>query len=378
MTVKPLLLTTLIGSTIVVYAAGFARAQQNAVTPISRAPLNRNFSAFKRAPDAKAGFAHAIPAVDLNVVAANIADEMRTNPKLQGAWLYVEPDDQRDPGVATRIFRFRRVFDRRRAAIQSQEMSRIITSWLPSGNYSINVAQDAFFPVSELLADLQDQIDLQPSLAGSMISGVYFEESQSGGSLNLVLRGRISNEPQVEQIERFCTAIMNRNPVWLRAGVHPSTRKTDDLTVVSPSGLNASLFFAEGLQNFWKAQYREASRAFQQATLESPANLQYHYWRVVSDLSLGNRQRASMRMENVARAFGVEPLSQQRAAISRSMERIQGPLRRDLRDIEMQAVLKVSRTKKGRLPVKAALSSRRNDGDFVRAGVGSQSKVTLN
>lgn len=346
MTVKALLLTTLIGSTIIVCAPGVVRAQQNAAKPSSRATLRKNSSAFECTPDANAAVAHAIPAVDLNAFAAHIADEMRTNPKLQGAWLYVEPDDQRDPGVATRIFRFRRVFDRSRAALQSQEIGRIISSWLPSGNYSINVAQDAFFPVSELLADLQDQIDLQPSLAGSMISGVYFEESQSGGSLNLVLRGRISNEPQVEQIERFCTAIMNHNPVWLRAGIHPSTRKTDDLAIVPPSELNATLFFAEGLQNFWKTRYVEASRAFQQATLESPLNFQYHYWRVISDLSLGNQQRASMRMENVARAFGVEPLSQERGAVSRSMERIQGPLRRDLRDIEMRAVLKVSRTKK--------------------------------
>ena len=291
MAVKPLLLMTLIGSTIVFCAAGVARAQQNAAKPSSPARLRKHSASFERTPDANA-VAHATPAVDLNAFAAHIADEMRRTQNCKERGSHFEPDDQRDPGVATRIFRFRRVLDRSRAALQSREMGRIITSWLPAGNYSINVAQDSFLPVSELLADLQNQIDLQPGLAGLMISGVYFEESQSGGSLNLVLRGRISDESQAEQLERFCTAIMNYNPVWLRAKIHPSTRKMDDLLVVSPSALKADLFFAEGLQNFWKTQYREASRAFWQATLDSPLNLQYHYWRVVSDLSLGDRQRA--------------------------------------------------------------------------------------
>jgi hypothetical protein len=285
-------------------------------------------------------------AIDLNDFAAQIAGEMRSNSNLRGAWLYVEADDQRDPGVATRIFHFRRVFDRSRSSLQWHDMERFIKSRLPAGNYRIDPAQDSYLPVSELLSELQERMDLEPKFAAASISGVYFAESKTGGSLNLVLCGRVTDESKVEQIERVCAELMARNPAWSHAGIHPSTHSKDDLVVVSASKAKASMLFGEGLRNTWKFQYQDASRAFQQATFESPLNLQYHYWRVVSDLSLGNRQRAAMRMENVVRAFGIEEMSQQRPVIYRSLERIQGPMRHELAEIEIQAALQASRAAK--------------------------------
>jgi hypothetical protein len=335
----------------IIIACRFSRdlhAQQsdspNRISNSAKLPSNSSSIGPLRKGTARSDSAPA--AIDLNVFAAQIAGEMRSNSNLRGAWLFVEADDQRDPGVAVRIFHFRRVFDKSRSSLQWHDMERFIRSRLPAGNYRINPAQDFYLPVSELFSELRDRLDIDPKFSGAMISGVYFAESKTGGSLNLVLCGRLTEESKVEQIERLCAQIMARNPVWSRAGIHPSTESKDDLVVDPASEPKAGLFFAEGLQDTWKFQYQDASRAFQQATLESPLNLQYHYWRVVSDLSLGNRQRAAVRMENVVRTFGVEALSQQRPAIYRSLERIQGPMRRELRGMEMQAALQVSRAAK--------------------------------
>ena len=82
---------------------------------------------------------------DLNVLDREIAREMRDNPKLRGAWLFVEsetPDNTRDDAAVPGKLRFRRVLDRRRAAAQRQELSRLIAAGAPAANSRVDAKLD--------------------------------------------------------------------------------------------------------------------------------------------------------------------------------------------------------------------------------------------
>lgn len=296
---------------------------------------------------------------DINVLDREIAREMRDNPKLRGAWLFVEVESQPDSAAPGKL-RFRRVLDRRRAEPQRQELGRLIKAWAPAGNYRIDAKLDRQYPFSDLMADLRLAVETEPRLGGCMISdGYYAADENEPGKLNLMLRGRIAKEGQDVEIEGLCGNLMRTDPAWVKpaAGDAAAADETDfiplaispkssQLNVVEPSEANGRWFYAAGLNHFWRGEYAQAAQSFRQAALESPRKLQYHYWWVLTDLALGDADLARRRMAAAVERFrdsNFDRQSPEYLAVVRSLERVQGPLRRQLLKLETEALVRDAR-----------------------------------
>lgn len=296
--------------------------------------------------------------VDINVLDREIARTMRDAARLHGAWLYVERAATADPDSPGKLA-FRRVLDRSRAEAQRTDLAGLIAAWAPQGGYEVLAQQDLMLPFSELMAELQLAVETEPRLGGCMVSGGYYEADKSEpGKLNLVLQGRIAKEGQDVDIEALCGRIMRAHPAWVKRGGEPAaegaadfiplliTPNSAELKVVEPSEANGRWFYGAGLRHFWRNDYPRAARAFGQAVLESPGKLQYCYWRILSDLALGDRNLARRRMQMAVQRFRDADFDRQApeyVAVVRSLERVQGPLRRQLLKLETEALLLDSR-----------------------------------
>lgn len=339
------------------------------------------------------------------VLTKAIAHAMRTNPELRGAWLHFDPNPGKDPGVEPGSFTFRRVLDQSRAEVQKAEMKLLIESCIPEGNYEIDEQADKEYPFSELLADIQLAVDLDPRMAGCMIvDGYYAPGKGDPDRLDLRLRGRyrpvdtvqkgVVEDPLIYRIERLCGDLMVLDMVWIdfegtcelidkesnrtreAKDVQPNTNpkvteledvepspvddaivfhvspKLEELKRVEPSPIHGEWFFCRGLQSFWKHDYRAAAELFRLANLESERKISYYYWQVLCDILVGDTERAFERMCRVIDVYNVRLWSSEHKRVFHSLERVQGPLRTKLQDLELQAMNRV-RTK-GKRPAEVA------------------------
>ncbi|HVX10965.1 MAG TPA: hypothetical protein VHC22_07290 [Pirellulales bacterium] len=291
------------------------------------------------------------PAFDVNVLDQEFAAAVRDNPRLRGAWIdleYTPNADEALPGA----FTIRRVLDSGHAAAQRVEIDRLLQTWMRGANYRVESRADRLYPFDRLLSELEFAVETDPALSGCQITGGFFAaDPNEPGALNLVLRGRLARADQDVTIESLCGRLMRRNPVWIKPGTDQQgdraaaplvvAPKTNELAVVESSEANGRWFYAAGLREFWRMDYAGAARSFHQATLEWPRKLEYHYWWILSDLAQGRAQLARRRMDMVVRRFREEDFDHQSPEyrlVTRSLERVQGPLRQSLQRLEMQAL----------------------------------------
>ncbi|HVC94534.1 MAG TPA: hypothetical protein VND64_12625 [Pirellulales bacterium] len=293
---------------------------------------------------------------DVNQIETRITQAVQGNPKLAGAWLFVTADGG-DP-AATRKLTFHCVLDRCRAAQQGRELERLIRTWLPEGTYWLDTTRDQEFPYSELIAELQIRVETDPLLGGCSITGGYYApDTGEADKLDLVLRGRIAKESQTVEIERLCGHLMRGDAAWLKppadGGESPAetalaiSPKSSELSVVEPSDALGRAYYADGLNAFWKRHYAQAACSFRLAALESPRKLVYYYWWTLADLAGGDADTAGRRMRMVAKRFREADFDRQSTEyrdVVRSLERVQGPLRRALLELESRALFADSQT----------------------------------
>ncbi|HEV3020918.1 MAG TPA: hypothetical protein VGX76_00565 [Pirellulales bacterium] len=298
--------------------------------------------------------------LDVNLLDRRIAEAVASKPNLAGAWLYVGVDDGGETRGAVPRFTFRRALDQARAAEQRRELDRLIKSWLPHGDFEVDEKSDREFPFTQFLAELQIRIESDPRLGGCAIAdGYYAPDPNEADKLNLVLRGRIAKEEHTVVIEGLCGRLMRSDPAWFKTpsgeSDEPLTEaslaispKTSELKVVEPSESHGRAFYADGLNAFRRRQYTEAAGAFRQAVLESPRKLVYYYWWTLADLAAGDEQTAARRMRTAVKRFREADFDRQSTEyrdVVRSLERVQGPLRRTLLELESKALFADSQTR---------------------------------
>ena len=292
------------------------------------------------------------PVYDVNVLDQEFAAAVRSNPRLQGAWIDIEYTPNADETLPGK-FTIRRVLDADRAAAQRSEIDRLLRVWLHGTKYEVRPQADRVYPLARLLADLELAVETDPTLSGCQITGGYYAaDPNEPGALNLVLRGRMARDDQDVPIESLCGRLMRRQRAWIKPGAGKPTEvgaavplaiapKTTELKVVESSEANGRWFYAAALRRFWKMDYAGAARSFHQATLEWPRKLEYHYWWILSDLAQGKPQLARRRMDMVVRRFREEDFDHQSPEyrlVVRSLERVQGPLRQALQRLETQSL----------------------------------------
>lgn len=285
---------------------------------------------------------------------------MRTDPVLRGAWLHLvdfAPGD--DLGGRPSTYTFRRVLDRSRAAEQTAAMDRLIAAWVPRSSIVVFNYPNQSYPFSELLKALQERIDVDPQLDGCLVEdGYYAADDNDPSKLNLMLRGRIANGEQNSILEAACTNVMRNIPAWVSPrmstarqvsfapndatelntivlAIFPSAK---DVKVVPSARDLANKWYVLGLKHFSNAQYADAARAFQLAVVEAPDSLEMRYWRITSELAQGHTETAYRQMRSAIKNPNVHQYS-----VHKMMERVQGDLRHDLRQLEQRVMF--SRTR---------------------------------
>lgn len=306
------------------------------------------------------------------VIEAQIEYAMRSNPRLQGAYLHFDlvksPTDPDGPATEFLIYR---TLDRGRAAAQRQELDKFVANWFPAGHYRVVKEGDREYPFSELFGQMQDWIEARADLQGCLIAGGYLKSTtqQRDAALELRLTGRYAGGNQNDRIEATCGELMRLNPIWVRpspqgpglssasqADPVDSFKQTvllqispnvSELVEVPPSDEQGRWFYSQGMNLYFQGRFHDAAAVFRRAAVESPSKLEYQYWRVLCELAAGDSQRAYNHLRAVVRIHGVDPQTSQYQRVIHSLERVQGPLRLELMRLEAQAVREVSRATLG-------------------------------
>ncbi len=228
--------------------------------------------------------------------------------------------------------------DTARAAEQGRVLKQLLDARL-AGKYQI--VEAAEWPVSLLVTRLNLQIEARPGLDGCVVLGAYFAADYEGGERQpkLVLDGRVAreDEEQRESITSLGETLIKLDPAW-ETPVPDFAMQTQAMQALKPSIERGRMLFSEGYEMFWQGRYEAAREAFNQATLEDPEALSYRYWRILSEIQFGRTAEAYQHMVAVLQR---NPSPTARRLVLHSLNRIQGPLRGELRKLEHQACLDI-------------------------------------
>lgn len=270
-------------------------------------------------------------------VVRRIAAAIKDEPALRGSWLEVRLDDQGAPEVAPVIYTFHRGFDSSRVASQTTALESLMKRLVPSGRRRIDAAKDVMVPLTDLIQSVNSQADLDPDYAGCLMSGAFYVRSSDEGSWNLVPEGRVWQAAQVQSVRQLVLDTMASDPAW--AGNMVGMEAATKLVLVGPNPGVASHHFSEGMKRFWDGDYRGADEILRLASLESPDNVVYRYWRVLAELADGDQAAGETRLARTIAGFGVQRHSATHQQVLRSIYRVQGPLRYALIRAEDKAMV---------------------------------------
>lgn len=237
------------------------------------------------------------------------------------------------------VYRF---VDAARADEQRRRLSQLLDQRL-AGTYE--VIETVEWPVSRLLSRLNLELEARPWLDGCAVTGAHFAADYAEGErqLKLVLDGRVPKkqaaQDQQDTIVSLCDRLIKirQHAAWEKY-VNDFATQAQELVVVEPSLDRGGLLFSEGYELFWQGRYEAAREAFQQALLEVPDALPYRYWRILAELQAGRTTEAYEHMVAVLRR---QPTPTAHRLVARSLQRVQGPVRDNLRKLELQACLDV-------------------------------------
>lgn len=130
------------------------------------------------------------------------------------------------------------------------------------------------------------------------------------------------------------------------AGTWPTPR-VDDLQIIVPSSDDAARHFNRGVSLYLRRKYKDSRSSFDQAVATDPYDLSYRYWRVAAVIGAGaeNDARALLRPLTMRRWQGdSDGFSTEYMQVLRSMERVQGPVRRRIVQLEREIFVELARS----------------------------------
>jgi hypothetical protein len=272
-------------------------------------------------------------------VMGRIAEAIRNEAALRGAWLDVQLDDQGAPEVAPTIYAFNRGFDASRVGPQAAALDSLMARLVPSGRRRIDSTKDVTLPLTGLIQDVNEQADLDPAYAGCLVSAAFYERSPDDLSWQLVPEGRLWRANQAQPLHDLVRENMAAEPAWAVNAVGMSAKASGELELVAPNPGYAAHHFSEAMKRFWSGDYRGASDELRLASLDWPDNLVYRYWRVLAELADGDQSAGETRLARTIAGFGLQRHSRAHLEVLRSIYRVQGPLRYALMRAEDKAMV---------------------------------------
>lgn len=191
--------------------------------------------------------------------------------------------------------------------------------------------------IENLLTRVQDRIEIDPRIAGVYAQDAVLVRRVDGPGYALQIRGRLAAEDQRDAVLDVFTEVMAGDPYWRerRGDVFISL---EPMIVVPPSLQWGLRYFTLGLNEFWDGNLFEAERAFTLAISHAPDIVVYRWWKVLTLIALGEEGRAQALLVPLLR---VNPWGQYDATIAVALERVQGPLRHRLQEMEQHVLLNV-------------------------------------
>ena len=101
----------------------------------------------------------------------------------------------------------------------------------------------------------------------------------------------------------------------------------------------AAEFFNVGLGHFARQEFAAAEESFAQAILENPRRIENKYWLIAANLGSGKTEQAYERLRPMThgRRAGDSIYDSRYVGVLSSLERVQGPIRYKLRQLELRA-----------------------------------------
>ena len=182
----------------------------------------------------------------------------------------------------------------------------------------------------ELLTKVQDEIELDDTLRGVAFTGVKLVNNPQDKGQIMELQGRLLDPSQGAKVKDLVEKVLQNDQYWW-VGAGPLPVSTQMMQVGPGDPRLAARDYEMALTAFWKGEYAQADPAFYLALSEAPADDVLRYWRVVSALAQGQTERAKQKLAPLLKLY---PLGSRTPMIASAFERLQGPLRRKLMNLE--------------------------------------------
>lgn len=261
---------------------------------------------------------------------AALHSQLEKNELLHGSWIRLaECFNQNQELLRYDAYLF---VDAGRAAQQRAALHQLLRSVL-ADKYS--VIEETLLPLKDLVAAINVNAEALQAFDGCVVLDAGFAADPADpATAVLKFRGRVHEPKQTsELLDKIVLPLMDRDKIW-HSRLVELFPNTTEMSVLPINEKQAAYFFSEGKELFRGNRFEEAASAFMYASIDSPNSTAFRYWRIVSLLKLGRRSEAFGHMLAVLRR-GDLPF--EAARVERSLERMQGPTRIDLVNLEMEA-----------------------------------------
>ena len=189
-------------------------------------------------------------------------------------------------------------------------------------------------PTDWIVAELQRRIETEHDLdlGGCQITSMKYSNDAEVESA--LLFGRVALASQRETIVTLANDVIENKygSEWPRAN-------TNQLQVIASSPEVAAEFFNVGLGHFARQEFAAAEESFAQAILENPRRVENKYWLIAAQIGSGKTDQAYERLRPMThgRRAGDSIYDSRYVGVLSSLERVQGPIRYKLRQLELRA-----------------------------------------
>lgn len=205
----------------------------------------------------------------------------------------------------------------------------------PSLIEPIPPSPDEHARIQQLLTTVQDQIEMDSRIAGVLVHDAILVRRVEGPGYALRIVGRVAEEDQREIVSELFTEAMAASPYW-RERRGEFFINLEPMVVAPPSLERGLRYFTMGINAFWNGDLFTAERAFTRAIAQAPDLVIYRWWKVVTLLALGQEARAEALLRPLLQ---VNPWGQYEVQVAAALERVQGPLRWQLQQLEQRVLL---------------------------------------
>ncbi len=188
-----------------------------------------------------------------------------------------------------------------------------------------------------LLQKAQDVVEITPRLDGVLVlvTEGRLAAADESRTRRLHLTGRVRHEQQRPVLAQLVLNVMQTESFWATSDDEFQVI-TEACETVEPSPELFSNYYDQALARFSASEYEKADALFTRAFVEAPNRDIIHSWKAATAIALKQPERAEGRFQVLLRR---DPSVTRRHAAQ--LERLQGPLRQALVQMEEKVLLKV-------------------------------------